>query len=107
MIRNLNMKLLVLKSVDAVTGERGDGLFGVLLGFDELDRAGPFADGQGFDKIFLDADAPLATAALGVRTGFGAWFGGFWLIFGRFHEGKAKHPKAIGNQRLGRVGKKR
>jgi hypothetical protein len=49
----------------------------------------------------------LAAAALAVRTGFGAWFGGFWLIFGRFHEGKAKHPKPIGNQRLGEVGKKR
>ena len=65
---------LGVEAQDAVTGERGDGLFGVLLGFDELDRAGSFADGQGFDKIFLDADAPLAAAALAVRTGFGAWF---------------------------------
>jgi hypothetical protein len=98
---------LGVEAQDAVTGQRGDGPLGVFLGFDQLNRAGPFADGQGFDEIFLDADAPLATATLGVRTGFGAWFGGFWLIFGRFHEGKAKHPKAIGNQRLGRVGKKR
>jgi hypothetical protein len=98
---------LGVEAQDAVTGERGDGFFGVLLGLDQLDRAGPFADGEGLDEVFLDADAPLAAAALGVRTGFGAWFGGFWLVFGRFHEGKAKHPKAIGNQRLGGAGKKR
>jgi hypothetical protein len=64
---------LGVEAQDAVTGERGDGLFGVLLGFDQLDRTGPFADREGFDEILLDADAPLAAAALAVRTGFGAW----------------------------------
>jgi hypothetical protein len=44
---------------------------------------------------------------LAVGLGFGALFGGFWLVFGLFHEGKAKQPPLIGNQRLGRVGKKR
>jgi hypothetical protein len=49
----------------------------------------------------------LAAAALAVGLGFGALFGWFWLVFGLFHEGKAKQPPPIGNQRLGRVGKKR
>jgi hypothetical protein len=44
---------------------------------------------------------------LGMGLGFGALFGGFGLIFGLFHEGKAKQPPHIGNQRLGRAGKKR
>jgi len=98
---------LGVEAQDAVSGEGGDGLFGVLLGFDQFDRAGPLADREGFDEIFFDADTALATAALGVGLGFGALFGGFWLVFGLFHEGKAKHPPPIGNQRLGRVGKKR
>ncbi|MEY4132542.1 MAG: hypothetical protein RL592_600 [Verrucomicrobiota bacterium] len=98
---------LGVEAQDAVAGEGGDGLFGGLLGLDQFDRAGPFADREGFDEIFFDADAALAPAALGVGLGFGALFGGFWLVFGLFHEGKAKHPKPIGNQRLGRAGKKR
>ena len=96
-----------IEAQHTVAGERGDGLGGVLLRFNEFNRSGPLADGQGLDEVFFDADTALATSALAVGLGFGALFGWFWLVFGLFHEGKAKQPPPIGNQRLGRVGKKR
>jgi len=96
-----------IEAQDAIAGEGGDGLFRVLLRLNQFDWSVPLADRQGLDEIFFNPDTALAAAALAVGLGFGALFGWFWLVFGLFHEGKAKQPPPIGNQRLGLLGKKR
>ncbi len=86
---------LGVEAQDAVTKERSDRPFGVFFVFDEIDGAGPFADGQGLDEFLFDADTPgIGPAGLG------------WLCFRFFHAERATVPLSFGNARLGSGGKK-